>query len=243
MTYLNIWLLTPRVFEKAPESEPSLALEPSSSNLKQGLARASTAMTLDEKRVALHNENAQSIAPVQKTSNIGGEADVEASPAKTSEERSPEIQEPIPKRRTLSILRRVTHRDDDPGEPPKEEVVLAHWDPDLYLSRIWPLVVLSGISFPALHLVSWNTPFPNDIEMWLWRGSALASICAMLIFMHFPKVILDLTRPLTILNVIPPALYLVSRAFMMVEAFVALRAEDPGIYETYQASSYWLHIL
>ena len=71
----------------------------------------------------------------------------------------------------------------------KKEVVVAHWDPELYRSKLWPLICLFGASFGALHLISWSTAFPTKVEAWLWRGSALVSIFSMLIFIHFEKVI------------------------------------------------------
>ncbi|PWY70797.1 hypothetical protein BO94DRAFT_539681 [Aspergillus sclerotioniger CBS 115572] len=46
----------------------------------------------------------------------------------------------------------------------RKEVVVAHWDPQLYRSKIWPLTCLFGISFGALHLACWNTIFPTAVE-------------------------------------------------------------------------------
>lgn len=72
----------------------------------------------------------------------------------------------------------------------RNEIVLAHWDPHLYRSKLWPLICLFGDSFGALHLASWDTVFPTTVEMWLWRASAFVSIGSMVVFMHFEKVIL-----------------------------------------------------
>jgi hypothetical protein len=126
---------------------------------------------------------------------------------------------------------------------PKKEVVVAHWDPGLYRSKLWPLICLFGASFGALHLISWSTAFPTKVEAWLWRGSALVSIFSMLIFMHFEKVIFRWGGPLTIISLVSPALYLFSRIVMMGEVIAALRAEDPAIYKTYVVSTYWIHLL
>ncbi|KAJ5097266.1 hypothetical protein N7456_007987 [Penicillium angulare] len=124
----------------------------------------------------------------------------------------------------------------------QKDIVLAHWDPGLYRSRIWPVTCLFGVSFGALHLISWNTVFPTIVEMWLWRASAFVSIISMLIFMHFEKVVLRWDGPLTIISLASPALYLLSRVFMMGEVFAALRGEEPSIYDTFESSAYWLSL-
>ena len=130
-------------------------------------------------------------------------------------------------------------------ETPKatKETVVSHWDPELYLSKIWPLICLFGVSFGALHLISWNTAFPTIIELWLWRVAALVSIFSVLVFMHFEKVVFRWGGPLTIISIVSPGLYVLSRLVMMGEVIAALRAEDPAIYETYVASTYWIHLL
>jgi len=124
---------------------------------------------------------------------------------------------------------------------PKERVV-AHWDPRLYRSKIWPLICVFGISFGVLHLSCWNTIFPSTFEMWLWRGSAFASILSMLIFMHFEKVVLHWNGVLTIISIVSPGVYFLSRILMMGEVFAALRAEAPAVYDTYEVSTYWAHL-
>ena len=125
---------------------------------------------------------------------------------------------------------------------PKERVI-AQWDPDLYRSKLWPVTCLFGASFGALHLISWNTVFPTTVEMWLWRISAFVSIFSMIIFMNFKKVVFRWGGPLTIISLASPGLYFVSRILMMGEVFAALRAEEPAVYDTYEVSSYWFHIL
>ncbi|KAK4574049.1 hypothetical protein LTR86_001810 [Recurvomyces mirabilis] len=115
---------------------------------------------------------------------------------------------------------------------PKHEVVLSHWDPELYHSKLWPVTCLFGISFGALHLVSWNTTFPTAIEAWLWRGAAITSMVSMLLFMQFEKVVLC-----------SPLLYLASRVVMLGGAIAAFRASDPRLYDTYVASTYWVHLI
>lgn len=124
-----------------------------------------------------------------------------------------------------------------------KEIVVGHWDPDLYLSKLWPAICLFAVSFGALHLISWNTVFPTRVELWLWRIAALVSIFSMLIFIHFEKVVFRWGGLLTIISLASPAFYFLSRIVMMGEVIAALRAEDPAIYETYVASTYWIHFL
>ncbi|KFY96762.1 hypothetical protein V500_02312 [Pseudogymnoascus sp. VKM F-4518 (FW-2643)] len=134
------------------------------------------------------------------------------------------------------------HIEHEPIKLPKE-IVLSHWDPDLYRSKIWPAICLFGASFGALHLISWDTVFPTTVELWLWRTSAFVSILSLIIFIHFKKVVFRWGGPLTIISLVSPGLYFVSRVVMIGQVFAALRSEDPAIYDTYEVSTYWVHIL
>ncbi|KAF3923272.1 hypothetical protein ABW21_db0201709 [Orbilia brochopaga] len=125
----------------------------------------------------------------------------------------------------------------------QEEIVVAHWDPELYGSKLWPLICLFGASFGGLHLISWDTHFPTFVELWLWRAAAITSIVSLLVFMHYPRVVLRWGGPLTMLSIVSPALYLVSRIVMLVGAFAAFRSCDPALFDTYVISDYWIHIL
>ena len=120
--------------------------------------------------------------------------------------------------------------------------VVAWWDPDLYHSKIWPMTCLFGASFGALHLVSWYSVFPTTAEQWLWRGAALLSIFSMLVFMQFEKVALRWDGPLTLISLVSPMLYLISRIAMMGGVIAALRASEPGVYDTYVVANYWVRI-
>jgi hypothetical protein len=135
---------------------------------------------------------------------------------------------------------------DLPPKPPRRntsEIVLGHWDPALYHSKLWPIAILVGVSFPALHLISWDAEFPTTVESWLWRGAALTSIGSMLIFMQFERVVLHWRDPLMLVKVLSPVLYLVTRVIMLALALAAFRAADPRLYQTYVASSYWVQLV
>jgi hypothetical protein len=60
--------------------------------------------------------------------------------------------------------------------------------------------------------------------------------------MHFEKVVFA-GGPLAVISLVSPAFYFLSRLVMIGEVIAALRAEDPAIYETYVASTYWIHLL
>jgi hypothetical protein len=123
------------------------------------------------------------------------------------------------------------------------ETVLAYWDPQVYHSKIWPITCLFGASFGALHLISWNTVFPTLVEAWLWRAAAITSIVSMLIFMQYEKVVLRWGGPLTLLSIVSPAVYLISRIVMIAGVIAAFRGMDPKIYQTYVVSTYWVHLV
>ncbi|KAL8957644.1 MAG: hypothetical protein Q9193_005138 [Seirophora villosa] len=125
-----------------------------------------------------------------------------------------------------------------------KDVVVAHWDPNIYRSKLlWPMICIFGASFGALHLVSWDTRFPTAAESWLWRAAAIGSIISLLIFMQFEKVVLRWVDPLTIVSLVSPLIYLVSRLVMIGGVVAAFRASDPAIYDTYVVSTYWIHIV
>lgn len=131
-----------------------------------------------------------------------------------------------------------------PSKASAKEIVVGYWDPELYHSKIlWPAICLFAVSFGALHLISWNTVFPTLVESWLWRAAALASIVSMLIFIQFEKVVVRWGGPLTMVSLLSPALYLLSRIVMIGGVIAAFRASDPAVYDTYVVSTYWIHIL
>ncbi|RSL46783.1 hypothetical protein CEP53_010198 [Fusarium sp. AF-6] len=100
--------------------------------------------------------------------------------------------------------------------------VITEWDASLYMTRYWPLLCLLGASFGAIHLISWVSVFPSEVELWLWRISALISVVTAVLFGS-------------------PFLYLVSRVVMAVETFAGLRAMEASTYEIVNISNYWFH--
>ena len=165
---------------------------------------------------------------------------------------------PAIERQALSEAEKAVHGDEnceiprgkgstslpEPFKPLPKETVVSNWDPELYRSKFFrPATCLFGASFGALHLISWNTEFPSQVEQWLWRAAALASIFSMLIFIQFEKVVLRWGGPLTMISLVSPVVYLLSRIVMIGGVFAAFRASDPAIYDTYVVSTYWIHVL
>jgi len=145
--------------------------------------------------------------------------------------------------RTIGVIESSLEKKDRILPLYHSETVVAYWDPQVYHSKIWPFTMLFGASFGALHLINWNTVFPSVTETWLWRGAALTSIVSMLVFMQYKKVVLRWGGPLTLLSILSPAVYLISRIVMIGGVVAAFRGMDPGIYKTYVVSTYWVHMV
>ena len=144
--------------------------------------------------------------------------------------------------RPWQVLQMMDHDETPPPCSSNVQTVWARWDPDLYYSKMWPVTCLFGVSFGALHLLSWNDEFPTTFELWLWRASSIASMVTMAVFMQFKQVVVDWKDPLMAIKIAMPLLYLLSRLAIMAVAFAALRASDPAVYTTPAVSKYWLHV-
>lgn len=119
--------------------------------------------------------------------------------------------------------------------------VITEWDSSLYMTKWWPAICVLGALFGALHLISWNSRFPTTLELWLWRGSALASIVTSIVCMQFRTMSLTWDGPLAVVRVGSPLLYVISRIIMTVQVFTALRAMPAKTYNTSIIWRYWFH--
>lgn len=112
---------------------------------------------------------------------------------------------------------------------------------------LWTVTILYG----AVHLAGWNEQFPTSMEQWFWRGSA-----AYLVFSGLLWSLLNLMGHLSggvwwfwydmlaghgsprayftllVLCCIGGSLYVVARVFLVVEAFVSLRALPASAYQS-----------
>ena len=96
------------------------------------------------------------------------------------------------------------------------------------------------ICFGALHCSDWMYTFPTYAESFLWK------ICACLVtfnpFIAFILYFLLLPRYLEYWAMfITPVLYVIARLYLIVEAFISLRAAPATIYDTWEVSNYIFH--
>ena len=110
------------------------------------------------------------------------------------------------------------------------------------------LAVLCPAVFGAVHVASWNFRLPSDVELWMWRGSSLCCLITgttlgvyMLLSAYdkTPSWLTDFYKKF-LLFVGP--LYIIVRAYMMVEVFLSLRALPPSAFESVQWSSLIPHV-
>jgi hypothetical protein len=107
----------------------------------------------------------------------------------------------------------------------------------------------STIIYGAIHLGGWNEIFPTAVESWLWRGSALYVVFAGLlwsflnllgflsgaVWVYWYDFLASDSRKrshivIYVLATIGGTFYFVSRAYLVVEAFVSLRALPASAY-------------
>lgn len=120
-------------------------------------------------------------------------------------------------------------------------VVITEWDANLYMTRWWPSLCLLGASFGAVHLISWKAVFLTEVEMWLWRSSAVISVATAVLCMQFRTMSMKWEGFTSIIKIGSPLLYIISRVVMAVETFAGLRAMEAATYMTYQIWNYWFH--
>ena len=110
------------------------------------------------------------------------------------------------------------------------------------------LAVLCPAVFGAVHVASWNIRLPSDVELWMWRGSSLyCLIIGTMVAVHMLLSVYDkgllwlYAFTANLLRFVGP-LYIIARAYMIVEVFLSLRALPPGAYESVQWSSLIPHV-
>jgi hypothetical protein len=112
-----------------------------------------------------------------------------------------------------------------------------------------PIIALLTIAFGAIHLAAWNFVFPTQVERVAWRVCACI-IAGTPIFVFIAVAALsplklseklDQTMVMTVIWLFV-CLYLLSRTFLIIEVFLALRAQPPGVYETWESANYFVRL-
>jgi len=102
---------------------------------------------------------------------------------------------------------------------------------------------VASIAFSAVHIAAWNAGFPSEAEAWLWRFSSMfigfsgllwaflhiiAELSASLWWTWYDIMIGEASHVLTMLVTalcsMCGVIYILARAFLVVEAFVELRS-------------------
>ncbi|KAI4721282.1 hypothetical protein E4T48_02399 [Aureobasidium sp. EXF-10727] len=120
---------------------------------------------------------------------------------------------------------------------------------------------VASIAFSAVHIAAWNAGFPSEAEAWLWRFSSMfigfsgalwaflhvfAEMSAALWWTWYDVMLgeasLVLTLLVTALCSMCGVMYVLARAFLVVEAFVELRSLPTMAYAIPQWSASIPHI-
>jgi hypothetical protein len=101
---------------------------------------------------------------------------------------------------------------------------------DIGLRSPWIFTLLMCMSFGALHCIMWTRVFPTLIELTLWRISSVAITLAvpLYLFCAYSGVSSAKKAPTLVLFT---GLYALARLYIIVEAFVSLRAQPREVYE------------
>ena len=105
--------------------------------------------------------------------------------------------------------------------------------------------VVGGV-FGGIHCVGWFFNFPSSAEAMLWRvSSAVLTVVAFLspIIVTFLAILSDVQKYFGIaVSAIIMLVYVVSRLFLIVEAFISLRHLTPGMLALVKWTSFIPHI-
>jgi hypothetical protein len=104
-------------------------------------------------------------------------------------------------------------------------------------------VAIGGVIFGALHIAAWNLSFPTWIEQTLWRAASIMST-VLLPVMYVPLLVNEFfhrgrvsPRFIKIWDLVFGSLYVVARAFLLVEIFRTLFYLPEDAYLTTWAAS------
>ncbi|KAH7138512.1 hypothetical protein B0J11DRAFT_17099 [Dendryphion nanum] len=117
------------------------------------------------------------------------------------------------------------------------------------------VLAFAGSAYGGLHLAAWNDYFPTKVERILWITSSIA-ICSswimLWLFFLIKKIIKKMTTIQSRLNKVRSLatfgkyaimpMFVLARAYLVVEAFVSLRRVPLEVYQTPEWSEYFPHL-
>lgn len=121
-------------------------------------------------------------------------------------------------------------------------------DPSELLEELF----LGGVNmvYGGIHAAAWNAHFPTVVEQNFWRASSCTVMFGSLLVMTFmywdvieKRFVSDfIPETLASLNFLVIGLCFIARMFLIVEAFISIRALPVGAYDTVQWSNAFPHI-
>ena len=109
----------------------------------------------------------------------------------------------------------------------------------------------ASMVFGAIHLTAWNEQFPSSAEAWLWRASAICIASSGLVWLLinmlagiFPQIDAFWDRvvafratwlSILLIGILCAAYglaYVLARSFLVIEAFISIRALPAAAYDT-----------
>jgi len=109
--------------------------------------------------------------------------------------------------------------------------------------EIYSLMAISLV-YGGIHALAWNAEFPSVVEENLWRASACTIIFVCFWFGFTARSLIEGTanKICDILSAFLLWLYVTAQIFLIVEAFISIRALPIGAYDTVQWSNAFPHI-
>ncbi|KAJ7732571.1 hypothetical protein DFH07DRAFT_990698 [Mycena maculata] len=146
-----------------------------------------------------------------------------------------------------------------PYKPTSSNSVPSFWSMQIteekYIVFSISIECLMGTVFGVIHCAAWNADFLSADEMWMWRSCSLlvAAIPAVIVSFSAPDLVIGNALKLQSVTFSAPTLlaivcmvvipiYIVSRVFLIVLAFTALRALPPGALVDMNWSVYIPHL-
>jgi hypothetical protein len=122
-------------------------------------------------------------------------------------------------------------------------------DPDvdaINLSPVLGLLAIASVMFCGIHFAAWNWSFASEIEKWLWRVCSISCLvsslgvvfCLWLILHETEKWVITMTKLFLFLFVV---FYVLARACIVVEVFVAFRSMPASLYVIQPWTRYFPH--